>query len=442
MEETPEKTVGHLLRLGLLLLGSFAIAYNAGIFLHEACHALAAVACGGRVFGISLHPFGWSHSYSLCPGHPVFHGASGTIGASLIALFVYVVLIRWPKAWLMAALLLAPATLLTGGEYWLVDILYGSNGDACRLIDRGVPSSVVTGTGAVLFVVGFILAVHLMRAVGIANQGFRVRLAVLLVGTLPYAAAELTWNWFHARSEFGMWLIYFLSETGLVIVIAVVAGFFPKKKQSTLSPGWTIVGAINLLAVGLIVALLAASAARAGAQPRVQVSSTRPDGFPDVLVPHPDAAKVTYVVWPLGCILSYSLPEQADANDVLDDLAGQYRAHGYRQLRYELDDPAKPIVDGWTNEVYTFRGETLRKKEREQRWMKLSPCIRRLSVSCSRPQDGSAPPTVTASVNRGEAGAVQIRKILAYADAHPEAFDPNEIEQVKGSVGSLVSEKP
>ncbi len=69
-------TSNDAVKRGLLLLGSFAIAYNASEFLHELGHALAAWMTGGQVFGIVVHPFNWSFCYAVSP-YPLFLTAAG-----------------------------------------------------------------------------------------------------------------------------------------------------------------------------------------------------------------------------------------------------------------------------------------------------------------------------------------------------------------------------
>lgn len=439
MQETFEGKVGNPFRLGLLLLGSFTIAYNTAQFLHEACHALSAILFGGHSGGILIHPFNWSYSFSACPEHRIFHLASGAIGSALIALSVYVVLIRRARAWLLPLLLIGPITLLDGGAYWIVDVLYGSGGetgDACRLIGLGVPSLAVVCTGVILLAVGVAMAFHLMCVIGIAAETFGARLKILLTGISSYAVAGLAWNWFYARSEFTLWLIYFLSETGLVIFVAVIAGLFRTSKRRPLSSGWATVIATNLLALALVISLLiaAGSAATGISNYGLKSFSTRPDDFPDVLVPCPQATEVTYVA-PATIQLEprygliYSLPEDSDPNQIRDYLTQQYRKHGYTRLRYSLNDPNELKDDSWREKVRTVGLETKRSKRYEQHWIRpishVSSSL--LSVCYSWRADRFA----YAFVSSTERRVSEIKQLLAYADIHPEAFDPNDIEQLK-----------
>ncbi len=438
MQETLEAKVGNPFRLGLLLLGSFTIAYNTAQFLHEASHALAAILFGGYSGGILIHPFNWSYSFSACPEHAIFHVASGAIGSALIALLAYVVLIRWAKAWLLPLLLIGPITFLEGGAYWIVDVLYGSGGDACELIGLGVPSLAVLCTGAILLAVGVAMVFHLMCVIGIAAETFRARLKILLIGISSYSVAGLAWNWFYACSEFTMWLIYFLSETGLVIFVAVFAGLFRISKRRPLSSGWATVIVINLLALGLVITLLAKSSAGIGASSsQLKTFSARPDDFPDVLVPYPQATKATYVLpssiqLEQGYKLVYSLPEDSDPNQIRDYLTQLYREHGYTRLRYSFDDPHELKDDSWREEVSTVGLKTNRSKQYEQHWIRPIPQVSSslLSVCYSWRADRFA----YAFVSSTEYRVSEIKQLLAYADVHPEAFDPNDIEQLKRNI--------
>jgi hypothetical protein len=142
-------------------------------------------------------------------------------------------------------------------------------------------------------------------------------------------------------------------------------------------------------------------------------------------------------VIPPHSMLTYSLREHCDPNDVLDELGRRYQAHGYRRLQYELDEPSMALKDGWEDEVYTLRGETIRRREREQCWLKLAPAVTRLRVSLSQSREG--PVTVTAIVVA--LASDRMKEILAYAEVHPEAFDPEDVERLRSGVEANASEK-
>ena len=80
-------TTKEAVKRALLLLGSYAIAYNTSTFLHELGHAVAAWLSGGQVFGITLHPFSWSYSYAVSL-NPVFLTAGGVLFSSLAGVLI------------------------------------------------------------------------------------------------------------------------------------------------------------------------------------------------------------------------------------------------------------------------------------------------------------------------------------------------------------------
>ena len=113
---------------GLLLLGSFAMAYNASEFLHELGHALAAWMTGGWVSTIVVHPFSWSYCQAFSP-KLVFFTAAGVVFSSVAGVLIFLSLIRWPKPSLLPLLLIGPITLINNGEYLLIDLIVQSDGD-------------------------------------------------------------------------------------------------------------------------------------------------------------------------------------------------------------------------------------------------------------------------------------------------------------------------
>ena len=110
--------------------------------------------------------------------------------------------------------------------------------------------------------------------------------------------------------------------------------------------------------------------------------------------------------------------------------------HGIGGTQYELDEPSMALKDGWEDEVYTS-SETIRRREREQCWLKLAPAVTRLRVSLSQSREG--PVTVTAIVVA--LASDRMKKILAYAEVHPEAFDPEDVERLRSGVEANASEK-
>ena len=266
---------------GLLLFGSFSIASNISIVLHELGHATAAWLSGGRVFGITLHPFSWSYCYAVSP-NPVFLAAGGVLFSSLAGVLLFMCLMRWPKPYLLPLLLIGPITLINNGDYLLVDYLVKSGGDACSLTALGIAPLIIIVVSIVSLVLGFAFSVQLVRKANLLEGNFKMRLAVIGLGILPYSLMAFVWNFFFNRSEALIWLTYTASETVLCVLFAAVTHLRKTQKQElSFSIGWMTVNAVNTIAVLLVVFLLAGplSGERRIAYD-IETFSERPDDFP------------------------------------------------------------------------------------------------------------------------------------------------------------------
>jgi len=422
-------------KTGLLLAGSFCIALLAAELLHELCHAAAALLTGGYFGKIVIDPFSWSHTYSSSPNHPIIFIAAGAIGSSIIALLLYILLIRWSKPIMLPLLLLGPVSLLENSMYWIVDTITGSGMDACNLINFGVPIPVVFLIGGLLFVIGIVLAIHLMRTIGVTNETFTIRLIILSIGILPYEIATLIWNWFFCREELHLWLIYSSSTVVLIIFIVVICKFFKTKKYKQFSPSWPTVIGLNIfsLAVTIVLSIMAS-----GAQPdftlKSNISETRPEGFPGALTPHPLATEISYIENPILKFdhvnaLLYHLPESTYPDQIQNYLTQLHTEHGYFKLDYYLSDPNKSLDDSWQQDISKVGLVTVRIETLNQIWLRLSPDVSSLLIHVSYMwrEDKFQSSLCMNSYEKIQ----QFDDVLKYASIHPDAFDPNQLQLLK-----------
>ena len=268
---------------GLLLLGSFPIAYELSLLLHELCHAGAAWISGGQVFGITINPFSWSHSYSISPS-PFFHIAAGVVGSSILAFLIFLLLIHWDQEWLLPLMLIGPIALLVNGEYLIMDIVKRSGGDACHLMDMGVPFYTVLSMGTIFLITGFILLFLLVRKIGLLDTNFGNRLLILTIGIIIPLLSLPIWNFFYNRSEIMLWLTYAGSGTALTLLFAAISAWF-RPKDSAIPPPvkWKTVAGINLTMIALTAFLLVDPFYGGRPDPyRTNRIIERPDDFPPV----------------------------------------------------------------------------------------------------------------------------------------------------------------
>ncbi len=147
---------------GLLLLGSFAIAYNFSVSLHELCHLLAAFLTGGTCDGIYINPFSWSYSKFTSPS-PFLVTIAGPFGSNFFGVIPFCLAYRWYRPVLMPFLLIGPVILIFNGGYLLIDTLMQSEGDACSMIVQGVSPMLVIIAAMVLLLAGLGASVLFIR---------------------------------------------------------------------------------------------------------------------------------------------------------------------------------------------------------------------------------------------------------------------------------------
>ncbi len=188
------------IKRGLLFFGSFIIAYNASASLHELCHIAVACFTGNFATGISIHPFSWSY-VSFDSPNSILTTAAGALGASLIGFITFICSYRFTKQWLMPVMLTGPIIFLYNGGYWLIDIVMKIGGDACRLIEYGIPSFIIYATALILIIAGVISFTLLIKK----TTGGKLRLGLSAAGYLDPDIFQFFHRYdIHLLSGYGM----------------------------------------------------------------------------------------------------------------------------------------------------------------------------------------------------------------------------------------------
>lgn len=420
-EQNQKSTV---FRMGLLLLGSLSIAYNLDTFFHEISHSAAAWMTGGWVGGIYLHPFSWSYSYSVSP-NPIFHAAAGALGACCIGLFLFVLLIRWTRDWLLPLLLVGPIAFLSGGNYWLVDMVFHSGGDACSMIDDGVSRTLIAVSGVLMLVGGIGLAIVLIKKIGFFRLPIKNRLIVGSLGTIPSTVCEVTWQWIYNRPEIMLWLTYAAVEIVFVVLFSVL----PLKFKSTqpFKIRWKTVIFLNILAVVIVIALLATAGMSQPSRPYdSQTYGSPPEGFPEFLTPHPLAEDVNYiVVRDSSYALTYDLPHEMERDEIVQHCMNVYGDQGYHLFQYNFLDPNEIAIN-------ESSGNPSRDDEPAPTlslfWVKIDEALSlgNLRIVDCTWENHERVHFIWATVSN----QVSPKRICEYMAFHPNEFDPNEVQRV------------
>jgi hypothetical protein len=208
----------------LLLLGSFAIGYNAAHAIHELGHAIAVWFYGGSVTGMSLHPFSWSKiHYSVQVTVPI--AMAGPLFSTLAGVLMLALAWRWRSSWALPLIVTGLCTFIVNAVYLGVDGILLSGGDATALIRLGVSRPAVVGAGMFLLVPGFTAAMLPLPRLGIGHDdGLVARLLVLWIGIGSYLLAMFAYHLIFNTKEILLWGVY--AGVGLIL-ISVWAVVFP-----------------------------------------------------------------------------------------------------------------------------------------------------------------------------------------------------------------------
>ena len=365
---------------GLLLLGSFAIAYILAEFLHELGHALSAWTTGGTVFGIYVHPFNWSYCSFTCD-YPIYRSASGAGFSSIIAIMFFSVIIRWPKMWLLPLLLAGPITLINNGDYLLIDVLFKTGGDSCSLIGMGIPLWSILIVSAILLLAGFAMAFVLIRKIGLLTGTFGQRLTILTLGIVTYLVIAEIWNFFYDRNAISDWGAYTISGIVLTLIIAALPFWNTKKEEDQQIITWKPIIAINTIAVSLVLTLLAICPLLPGSD--IESFSERPEDFPAVLEAPPFATNISYSKSEIDLsetggrlvFLSYSFPESTPQEQIQQFITDTYKNSGYILLTDSSDASDQPRNNHWIEESELFNGVPIKSNTLTQMYFKFDSKI-------------------------------------------------------------------
>ena len=419
------------IKQGLLLLGSFNIAYNLAILFHELSHGMTAIITGGTFSSIVINPFSWSYSYSFSPNQ-FAHISAGALGAVLISGVLFFILYRWANPWLLPILLIAPIAMMQEGIYYIVDIIMRSGGDACRLAGMGVHSAVLITLSLFCVVIGLVLAVPLIRKMGLFLFDFKGRLIVLGLGILPSTLAMLIWNWVYNSNELLLWAVYTVATIVLTLIVAVIPKRIWESKNNTPKLlKWKTAGIINILYVGLLIFWLVGPFSANNAL-GIKTFSERPEDFPLVMTAPDFATDESYFrssVYVEPFFLNYSCSESISPDQITDFISSLHKQHDYILLTHWIDDPNEIFSDDWEEETDQIDGVTVKTKHYRQNWLKVGtpPLESLISVSYFWKKDGFKDAFVIHNVFEYP----EYEQLYNYAKVHPEQFDPNQIQQLR-----------
>lgn len=424
------------IKQGLLLLGSIAFTSDIASVLHELCHGIGAILTGGSFNGMTINPFSWCYCYCFSTNQLVLLSA-GAIGAIAISVLLFVILYRWTNPYTLPLLLLGPVALIDNGAYYAVDIIARSGGDACRLIDKGISPIISVTTGILSMIAGAYLAILLIRKLNLLRFNFKKRLTILGLGIIPHTIAMLIWNGIYNRQEIGLWSIY----SGISVLFVFILAAVPKRLwikspddlSITFKPVMVVNGIYALLLIFWIVGPFSGNARSNPFNVNIERFTERPDYFPEVMIAPPYATDISF-----SCpsdltqphrLFSYNIPESIIPEQVQRDIEDTHKKYGYIRLTHAIDDPNEIRNNGWTEESETVHGIPFKYKQCRQHWLKTGPkpLFSYVTICYSWKKEKFNTAFVINPVSEWK----EIKPLYNYAIAHPEQFDPNQINLLK-----------
>ena len=209
----------------LFLLASFAFCFCLGEAVHEFGHFLAHRAHGVDV-AIRLDPFGGSHIVggSLAPRE--IWGITSAAGPLLnvaLAMSLFLALWRLRRPALLPLLLWGPVALVQEGVTFSLGLLT-PGGDAALIVESGVATGLVLGTGILFLAMGIAGVCLVLPQVGLApSASFPFRLKVVAGGIVPFMVARLLCCPVTSPSRGGENVLPLLFS---LLLAAVVAGLY------------------------------------------------------------------------------------------------------------------------------------------------------------------------------------------------------------------------
>jgi len=183
------------LRATLVLLGSFAFAYNVVVVLHEIGHVVAAWASGGKPHSLRLHPFSTSSVEVVPDPRPLVTHAAGVVAPPLVGLALLRALRAIRTTPLRLPLLVIPSVACaSSGLYLLVGITL-EVGDAAVLSQGGIPRAVLIATGLGCIFASALLVRRPLALLGLDGGSTPLQRAVILGGGVgTYLLAIVGWQ--------------------------------------------------------------------------------------------------------------------------------------------------------------------------------------------------------------------------------------------------------
>jgi hypothetical protein len=246
-------------KVGLFVLGSFVVAYNAQHFLHECGHLFSGLLCGAHSFVVEMHPFSWSYAWADGATNGAFVSWGGVLWSNLAALITFAISYRYRSARLFPLVLWSSFAFLGNGTYLILGTLLDT-GDADSLMWYGVPGYLLVILGAISTLAGLAAVLIACAALRLHEYNRLTAMQMLALPVVPYLAVMVILAAGRDRRDL---LLY-----GAYAVLGVAAGaalgalshrvggrLRPPKAHTPIS--WLLVVVVNIVGIAAVAAQFA-----------------------------------------------------------------------------------------------------------------------------------------------------------------------------------------
>lgn len=195
-----------LIRNALFVFGSFIVAYNGAIIVHEMGHAANSYLVGGGYSPIVLHPLSWSYTITSEPDHYAYVIWGGLFWSTIVGVIAFLAV--WPlrSARTFTVSLWSCLCFVMNGVYYLVGGI-AVTGDPESLMDEGVSRILIISIGMACLFMGGLMGVLAGCSLSLRQQGCSlVRTLYILAAPIgAYLIAMLVYAFFWTYEEIALW---------------------------------------------------------------------------------------------------------------------------------------------------------------------------------------------------------------------------------------------
>ena len=249
-----------LLKMILLLAGSFMFAFLCGEMVHEIGHYLAHRIYGNTGAKIILNPFGYSHMEGVqiqSAGIMAVTAAAGPLfnvwmGCLSFMLFRSKIATRW-----LPYILWGPVALIQEGVTFTFGFLT-PGGDAQWISQAGVPVFVIAGVGILFLCTGLVIIAALLPQIGLRREdGFWRKFMVVFVGMVSLMLLRMFYTVFVAPAALVENAVPLILSVLLALVVVLLHSAFTRRiGKKTLRSGvatWSDAYVAFIMGAGILV---------------------------------------------------------------------------------------------------------------------------------------------------------------------------------------------